>query len=330
MKTLIKLVAFIVILYVIYCMIPFMLIWKDTFLSLTMKGSLKGKIIYSRFGYEIKSIELPYGKKKEIRSVPPGPYSYPGYIYNPYFSPLGDKIVFSQIDNPRIELREKLYIMGVDGQDVKCFLEDGNFSVLCPSWSPDGKSIAFLVRDGVRRGLYITDVNNSNNFKRIIDIQPSPSQPAWSPDSDMIAFSFEDIATRELGRDIYEDRDMGGIYVVDIQTGQIRRKIPLAEQPAWSPNGRKLVYMRNTGYYIIDIYDFSDSSEYLLVPSKPLYFGDRSPRPVRWSPDGKYIAFWKEIWPGLAALYAVEVNNPSRRALITYDSREIIGMSWAK
>ena len=91
-----------------------------------------------------------------------------------------------------------------------------------------------------------------------------------------------------------------------------------------------MVFERDYKYYLMNVNDFSESSEKYLLSNNPNPFGDRASRPITWSPDGKYIAFWREIWPGLAGLYAVSIDNPRKQIRISEDSREIFGMSWGE
>lgn len=305
----------------------FFLIWvyKDTVLSTWSRSQLKGKIVYARGEMEIKTIDLPSCRKEDIYYVRSIGGRYLEYVYYPYFSPNGRSIIFN-----RHVSRYELYIMDSNGKNVQPFLNTINFGVCCPSWSPDGKSIAFIVEDKLYKGLYVVDADNPDNPRKIIDAMPVLNQPSWSADSKMIAFAYEKISTKYLSANVRMERQIGGIYVVDVKTGQIRRHIPLARQPAWSPKEDLLVFERDYKYYLMNVNDFSESSEKYLLSNNPNPFGDRASRPITWSPDGKYIAFWREIWPGLAGLYAVSIDNPRKQIRISEDSREIFGMSWGE
>ena len=60
-----------------------------------------------------------------------------------------------------------------------------------PSWSPDGRRIAFSsfrdVRDGAP-GIYVMDADGKNQTKLTNDNYPN-QWPTWSPDGRRIAFS---------------------------------------------------------------------------------------------------------------------------------------------
>lgn len=168
-----------------------------------------------------------------------------------------------------------------------------------PSWSPDGRSIAYLheprsASDTER--IAITDTLGSMLLS-VLEIHPGVSpQLAWSPDGTRIAF--------------YE----GGICTVDITDHLVRRWTgPYVSGPAWSPNGRFLVYMINgresnqpdstAGLHVIDT---QGGTQRALLHSDTLAtYGDC---PV-WSPDGKNIAFMSDEGPSAGNVCVVGLDD---------------------
>jgi len=327
MKAFVALVKFFLGVCILYAFIFGFVVYKDVVLSLHSRSKLKGKIVYSIQGNSIKLIELPSGKKEALYTRPDEVRRMRGYVHSPSFSPDGKEIVFSQSDMPFDN--DKLYIMDSQGKDIYLFLDLEDTGAMAPSWSPDGKYIAFITRQSGKQGLYIISLNN-RFVDRISEIMPSPVQPAWSPDSKKIAFASEDIKTTYLGNNRYEERDMGGIYVVSISTKKIEKYIDLALQPSWSPNGKMLACEKKDGYYIANLEESANPVPKLIILNKIPFFTEAGSRPVRWSPDRKYIVYGKEIWPGIAGIYAVDVNNPRRQIRIGTDNEAIIGMSWVE
>jgi TolB protein len=88
-----------------------------------------------------------------------------------------------------------------------------------------------------------------------------------------------------------------------------------ASEPAWSPNGRKIVFKRKDGIYLMN----SDGSHQVRLRSQ----GES----LAWSPDGHQIAF--SIRSGkLAGLWIMNADGSGQQRVIA--ATDIAGISWAK
>jgi tol-pal system beta propeller repeat protein TolB len=139
--------------------------------------------------------------------------------------------------------------MDADGRNVRRLTRDPAEDCL-PSWSPDGRRIAFIsYRDG-KGEIYVVDVDEGNlrnltNYPAANDIEP-----AWSPDGGKIAF----VSDRANG--------VADIYVMDADGRNPRRltKHPEVDRnPAWSPDGRWIAFMshrwRGPNIYVMNVND---------------------------------------------------------------------------
>ena len=100
-----------------------------------------------------------------------------------------------------------------------------------PSWSPDGKRIAFNSNLSGGPLMYIVDVDGS----RVVDLSGvgDGGQVAWSPDGRSILF-----ASSRDHPDNYRD-----IYAMGPDGSGVRRLTNAGgETPAWSPDGRYIVF----------------------------------------------------------------------------------------
>jgi TolB protein len=81
---------------------------------------------------------------------------------------------------------DDIYVMDSGGGNVRR-LTDNPERDLFPTWSPDGRSIAFHSnREGQSSGLYVMEADGSN--PRLLT-SAGGSDPAWSPDGTRIAFT---------------------------------------------------------------------------------------------------------------------------------------------
>lgn len=104
-----------------------------------------------------------------------------------------------QIDTKLVPAGGCPYIIGIDPDPPEhCYV----WRTLHPSWSPDGRYVAYIAgdEDGKIHGLYIYDIINRKE-KRILDWADNKSSQAWSPDGKWITFG--------VGKQIYKIRPDG-------------------------------------------------------------------------------------------------------------------------
>jgi Tol biopolymer transport system component len=90
-----------------------------------------------------------------------------------------------------------------------------------------------------------------------------------------------------------------------------------ASKPEWSPNGRKITFVRKDGIYVMN----ADGSGQVRLTSR----GDE---PV-WSPDGHQIAF--TIWSGppeLAGIWIMNADGSNQQRVLV--ATNVGGLSWGK
>jgi len=325
MRILINIIKIFLAIIILYYLLYLFFVYKDVILCNAGRNELRGKIVYSLGGHSIKVIDLSSRKNTTIYSKY-GLSEQIGFMDNPSFSPQGDAIVFSKSSNYLFD--DKLYIMNSDGSNVKQFLDFNNLAAICPSWSPDGERIAFIVEATSYQGVYIIKLKD-RTITKISDINPDKSQPTWSTDGKKIAFASRQEQRTYLKNNLYEVKYMGGVLIVDISSKDIIKYFDLGSEPSWSPEGALFAYGDKYGFHIIDLNE-PLNSEYAFIPHAKIFFGIGKAFPIRWSPDGKYIVFCKEIWPGIAGIYVAPINNPNQQIRIGTDNQAIIGMSWAE
>jgi hypothetical protein len=69
--------------------------------------------------------------------------------FSPDWSPSGDRLVFVRFGGPFDPLRNKLFTVDRDGTGLRRIYR-GRSNLLSPTWSPDGRTIAFLEENKVR------------------------------------------------------------------------------------------------------------------------------------------------------------------------------------
>lgn len=168
-----------------------------------------------------------------------------------------------------------------------------------PTWSPDGKKIAYQSdRDGSFH-IYLMDADGGNTVQISSGTDIDDRHPAWSPDGNTIAVDSGDATHRE-------------IWLIDIASKrrtQVTKTGGIASFPSWSPDGKRLAYYvyqssytpstaTSPGQYegTMDVFTASRDGSGIAQMTKGLASEKNSQctfacHSVRWSPDGARIAF---------------------------------------
>ena len=155
-----------------------------------------------------------------------------------------------------------------------------------PTWSPDGKSIAFISNMSGRNNLWLVPAEGGWPVQLTVSDQRQTA-PAWSPDGKWIAYQSD-----------YDGDELWDIFLVSPKTGRVVNLTSTREiaemDPTWSPDGRYLAYLvkpKTSAAYEIDIYDTAMREVKHLTTGTPQDKGNSNPI---WSKDGKYIVYTQE------------------------------------
>ena len=194
-----------------------------------------------------------------------------------------------------------------------------------PSWSPDGRSIAFTSYRSGAEQIWVMDVDGKN--LRQLTISPRGDwSPAWRPKGDLIAFTSDRTGLNQIwlmeaggshqrpltaspsgastwNRDpswspdgtrlIFTSNRSGKDenWVMDITTGKVwRHSNGMGEHwhPSFSPDGTKVLFSSNmSGEWGLWLSNLMGEDLVRMVPDKRF---DNNPA-ASWSPDGKRIVF---------------------------------------
>jgi dipeptidyl aminopeptidase/acylaminoacyl peptidase len=184
------------------------------------------------------------------------------------------------------------------------------------TWSPDGKTVAFVSNLSGRNNLWLVASEGGWPMQLTVSNERQTG-PTWSPDGKWIAYMSD-----------YDGDEQWDIFLVSPKSGQVVNVTStreIAEQsPAWSPDGRFLAYMvkpRTSSVFEIDVYDT------VLRDVKHLTTGTAKDRmnvaPI-WSADGQFIVYTQEQAKGTDAnIFLVDVANARSTLLTPHDGEKI-------
>ena len=154
---------------------------------------------------------------------------FPGMSFSPRFSPDGQRIVMSLQQGGH----SNIFRMDLGSRRTKRLTNTAAIDT-APCYSPDGRRIVFESDRSGTQQLYVMNADGTLQ-QRISRGEGSSSTPGWSPRGDLIAF------TKQLG-----GRFLIGVMHPDGSNERILTEGFHNEGPTWSPNGRVLMFFRES------------------------------------------------------------------------------------
>jgi dipeptidyl aminopeptidase/acylaminoacyl peptidase len=184
------------------------------------------------------------------------------------------------------------------------------------TWSPDGKSLAFISNMSGRNNLWLVPADRGFPVQLTVSDQRQTS-PAWSPDGKWIAFQSD-----------YDGDEQWDIFLVSPKSGKVvnlTQTREIAEQnPTWSADGRYLAYgvkPKSSAAYEIDIYDMIMREVKHITSNTPQDKGNYNPI---WSKDGQYIVYTQEQAKGTDSnIFIADLRNGQSTLLTPHAGEQL-------
>ncbi len=246
------------------------------FPSMGPADSSRGEMVF-QLGSQIHLLSLSSKKSKQVEITIPGAREF-----------LRDKVVdaSSQLQAGDISSTGKRVVAEARGDIWTAPVENGaprqitntsGASERLPSWSPDGRWIAYFSDGDGEYELYITQSDGKGETRQLTDGNKTYfMESSWSPDS----------------KTIYTVDKAGVMNLIDVETGDVTHMDtePLANQPtiSWTHDSRYITYARSKSdafTSVIYIYD-TETGEKMPVTSG--FYNDSSPA---FSRKGDYLFY---------------------------------------
>jgi Tol biopolymer transport system component len=182
---------------------------------------------------ELQVMDKDGGNRRLLRRLEP-------FIFSAAWSPDGKTLAITRLpaawaNRPRTAeepVRAGLFLLPADGHGEPRLLFRNAFT---PSWSPDGRRLAFSVeRPGGLWAVHVADSDGSHDVP-LTDPSRIAGSPAWSPDGKLIAFDeFTDQGQRQQ------------VSVMDTKGSRVRLLTSdpnwSCEHPSWSSDGKQIAF----------------------------------------------------------------------------------------
>ncbi len=188
------------------------------------------------------------------------------------------------------------------------------------TWSPDGKTVAFISNMSGRNNLWLVPSEGGWPTQLTVSEQRQTS-PTWSPDGKWIAYMSD-----------YDGDEQWDIFLVSPKTGRVvnvtnTREIA-EESPTWSPDGRYLAYMvkpKTSSVFEIDVYDTVMREVQHLTTGTAK---DRMNVAPIWSADGKLVVYTQEQAKGTDSnVFLVDVASAQSVLLTPHEGERTYSAS---
>src|SRR5947209_2155120 len=248
------------------------------------------------------------------------------FLSRPRISPDGERVAFvmTTIEERKHEYRSSIWVVPADGGEAKQ-LTRGTANTHSPSWSPDGRWLAFVSeREGEAQGrdekeqkkhgkgkgqIWLLPMDGGEAYQ-LTFMQHGASGPVWSPDSKRILFS------AAVGPADEETED-----------GKLLPKVRVIDRLWYRLDGVGFIYERRQHLFLMDIAGGE---------AEQLTDGDWDDTDPTWAADGTTIAFvssraedrWRIPCPDLYTL-AIEQGKAGELRKLTDGSLSCGSPAWS-
>ena len=237
----------------------------------------RNRIVYELNG-ELRIFNSSSGRSRQIRiKVPsdgvsrrPRRVSAASNVESFALSPKGRRAVFSA--------RGDIFTVPAEKGPTRNLTRSSDAHDRLPSWSPDGRKIAFVSDQSGEQQVYVVDQAGGEPQQLTDGVHGRLYNLVWSPDSNRIAFS---------------DKD-GKAYILDIDSREVKE---VADEPRgritdyrWSPRGGYLAFTVSVASRVNSVFIW-DGAEEKLHQIGGAMFDEYNPV---WDPQGKYLYFMSD------------------------------------
>ena len=136
----------------------------------------------------------------------------------------------NEIKDSQLTPTYRLMLADSDGANEKILLSSSE-PIISPSWSPDGKSVAYVSFETGMAKVYIQEIA-SGKREAVLSNETQISSPSWSPDGKYLSLT------------LYQDGN-AEIYILRLRDRALTRmtnQFAIDTESSWSPKGNKILF----------------------------------------------------------------------------------------
>jgi tricorn protease len=191
----------------------------------------------------------------------------------------------SQADDFDLAPASRRFAFSIHGEVFTAPVEEGDLKQITDgpardrnvSYSPDGKSIAFVSDRSGREEVFVTQSDGLGEAQKLTEIDTLKLNYSWSPDSKDIVFTASDDKLRKL--------NIASKQVTELDASRFGG----IGMPVWSPDGKWIAYSKPDATRTSDIYLISASGTE-TEPHRVTFDSNTDLNPA-FAPDGRKLFF---------------------------------------
>ncbi|MCF6767571.1 Tol-Pal system beta propeller repeat protein TolB [Thiotrichales bacterium 19S11-10] len=192
-----------------------------------------------------------------------------------YFS---TKLTYVEVLNPYNEDRAvyRLVVSDYDGYKPQVLLQQTGNPIASPTWSPDGKYLAYVSYIKGRMAIYRIDISTGKR-QLISNLEGINSAPAFGPKDSVMALALS------KGESYYTN-----IYLFNLKQHRLEKmtSVGINTSPAFSPDGQTIIFTSSRSG-LPQIYQLAIGEDY----AERLTFDGVQNMDAHFTPNGKTIVF---------------------------------------
>ena len=164
--------------------------------------------------------------------------------HQPVLSPDGSKFAYIDYIPPGYS---QIFVRNIDGSGARQLTggEGPGSGRYDPDWSPDGGKIAFT-GPGPGTDIHVMNSDGTNQTRLLNSVTMSGWDPSWSPDGAKIAFT-SGSGGGQYDVFVINSDGSGLVNLTDNYVGPPDYTRIDDEEPAWSPDGTRIAFLRKVG-----------------------------------------------------------------------------------
>jgi dipeptidyl aminopeptidase/acylaminoacyl peptidase len=264
-------------------------------------------------------------------------------LHDPQISPEGQWIAYAigTVNREEDKNEERIWMVpATGGEAIPLTAEDVSSSH--PRWSPDGKYLAFLsARNEGKTQVWLLN-RKGGEAQKLTDTPQDVEDFEWSPEGNRLVLALRDAKPEELEEAKTKQKEKGGaekdkkaktpkpwvvdrlqfkqdtigyldrrrthLYVFDVAVKSLTQVSSGDfddDEPAWSPDGKRIAFTSNRSLpdpdrtYNTDIWLVAADSKDKGAHPTQVTTNPGEDHQAAWSPDGKWIAYSSQLDPKL-------------------------------